>query len=103
MPPRDPFIREKFTRERTAARKLAAEYFQRFLKERYQTEVESWRELQAYLLYQCEADLVIAVGCAQVRKVPRHQCRCDTSTARILSDAQPLFGRYEYKRELGHS
>jgi len=36
-------------------------------------------------------------GCAQVRKV-RHQCRCDTSTARILSDAQPLFGRYEYER-----
>ncbi len=69
-------------------------------KDRYQTEVESWRELQAYqphplihriikLLYQSEADLVIAVGRAQVRKVPRHQCRCDTSTARILSDAQP--------------
>jgi hypothetical protein len=39
--PRDPFIREKFTRERSAARKLAAEYFQRFPKDRYQTEVES--------------------------------------------------------------
>ncbi len=38
--PQDPFVREKFTRERTAARKLAAEYFQRFPKERYQTEVE---------------------------------------------------------------
>jgi len=25
---------------------LAAEYFQRFPKERYQTEVESWRHLQ---------------------------------------------------------
>jgi hypothetical protein len=50
------------------------------------------------LLYQSEAGLVIAVGCAQVRKVPRHQCRCDTSTARILSDAQPVFGRYEYER-----
>jgi hypothetical protein len=46
MPP-DPFVREKFTRERTAARKLAAEYFQRFPKDRYQTEVESWRELQS--------------------------------------------------------
>ena len=45
--PRDPFIREKFTRERTAARKLAAEYFERFPKDRYQTEVESWRELQS--------------------------------------------------------
>jgi len=42
-----PFVREKFTRERTAARKLAAEYFQRFPKERYQTEVESWRHLQS--------------------------------------------------------
>jgi hypothetical protein len=45
--PRFPFIREKFTKERTAARKLAAEYLQRFPKDRYQTEVESWRELQS--------------------------------------------------------
>ena len=45
--PRDPFVRQKFTRERTAAKKLAAEYFQRFRKERYQTEVESWRNLQS--------------------------------------------------------
>jgi hypothetical protein len=40
------FVREKFTRERTAAKKLAAEYFERFPKERYQTEVESWRDLR---------------------------------------------------------
>ncbi|HXL09208.1 MAG TPA: hypothetical protein VN966_03215 [Candidatus Bathyarchaeia archaeon] len=45
--PQDPFIREKFTRERTAAKKLAAEYFERFPKDRYQTEVESWRHLQS--------------------------------------------------------
>ena len=45
--PRNPYTREKFTRERNAARKLAAEYFERFPKERYQTEVESWRELAA--------------------------------------------------------
>jgi hypothetical protein len=45
--PSDPFVREKFTRERTSAKKLATEYLQRFLKERYQTEVESWRELQS--------------------------------------------------------
>jgi hypothetical protein len=45
--PKDLFVREKFTRERTAARKLAAEYFERFPKDRYQTEVESWRELQS--------------------------------------------------------
>ncbi len=45
--PNDPFIREKFTREHTAARKLAAEYFERFPKDRYQTEVEIWRHLQS--------------------------------------------------------
>src|SRR5260370_34835179 len=45
--PRDQFIREKFTRERSAARKLACEYFQRFPKDRHQTEVESWRHLQS--------------------------------------------------------
>src|SRR5947207_6399954 len=44
--PRDSYIREKFTRDRTYARKLAAEYFERFPKDRYRTEVESWRELQ---------------------------------------------------------
>ncbi len=45
--PRDPYIRQKFTRDRTYARKLAAEYFERFPKDRYRTEVESWRELQS--------------------------------------------------------
>jgi hypothetical protein len=45
--PRDPFIREKFTRLRITAKKVAAEYFDRFPKDRYQTEVESWRHLQS--------------------------------------------------------
>jgi DNA-directed RNA polymerase sigma subunit (sigma70/sigma32) len=45
--PQDPFMREKFTRLRTAARKLAEEYFERFPKDRHQTEVESWRYLQS--------------------------------------------------------
>ena len=45
--PRDPFIREKFARNLNHARRLAAEYFQRFPKDRYRTEVESWRELQS--------------------------------------------------------
>src|SRR5882672_3722449 len=40
-------FREKFTKDHTAARKLAKEYFQRYPKERYQTEVESWRNLQS--------------------------------------------------------
>jgi hypothetical protein len=44
---RDPNIPEKYTRERSAARKLAQEYFERFPKDRYQTEVESWRHLQS--------------------------------------------------------
>jgi hypothetical protein len=45
--PKDPYIREKYTKERTAARRLVAEYLQRFPKDRYRTEVESWRELQS--------------------------------------------------------
>ena len=45
--PRDPFIREKFTRLSIAARKLAAEYFERFPKDRYLTEIEGWRHLQS--------------------------------------------------------
>jgi hypothetical protein len=45
--PKDPFIRERFTKERSAARKQAAEYFRRYPKDRYQTEVESWRNLQS--------------------------------------------------------
>ncbi len=33
--------------ERNAARQLAVEYFRRFPKDRYRTEVESWRHLQS--------------------------------------------------------
>jgi transposase len=36
---KDPFVREKFTGNLNHARKLAAEYFERFPKERYHTEV----------------------------------------------------------------
>jgi hypothetical protein len=46
--PRDPFVREKFTRDQSFARKLAQEYFERFPKDQYQTEVESWRKLQSF-------------------------------------------------------
>jgi hypothetical protein len=45
--PKNPFIREKFTREQSFALKLAQEYFEPFPKDRYQTEVESWRALQS--------------------------------------------------------
>jgi ribosomal protein L32E len=41
------YIREKFTMVHTAARKHAKQYFERYPKDRYQTEVESWRELQS--------------------------------------------------------
>jgi hypothetical protein len=45
--PKDPFIREKFTKLRPAARELAAEYFERYPKDPYLTEVEGWRHLQS--------------------------------------------------------
>jgi hypothetical protein len=44
--PRDPYIREKYTREVQTARAVAREYFERFPKDRYDTAVESWRHLQ---------------------------------------------------------
>jgi hypothetical protein len=34
-------------RERSAARKLVAEYYRRYPKDLYQTEVERWRDLQS--------------------------------------------------------
>jgi hypothetical protein len=44
---RDPYIREKFTRDLNFARQLAKKYFQRYPKDRYETEVESWRQIQS--------------------------------------------------------
>ena len=44
---KDPFIRVKFTKEQSFARQLAKEYFEKYPKDRYQTEVESWREIQS--------------------------------------------------------
>ena len=44
-PTRDPCIREKFTKEQSFARQHAKEYFEKYPKAQYQTEVESWREL----------------------------------------------------------
>jgi hypothetical protein len=45
---RDPYIREKFTRDLSFARQLAREYFERFPKDRYETEVETWRQIQSH-------------------------------------------------------
>jgi hypothetical protein len=46
--PRDPFVREKFTRDLSFARQLAREYFERYPKDQYATEVESWRQIQSH-------------------------------------------------------
>jgi hypothetical protein len=45
---RDPYIREKFTRDIIAARQQARDYFERFPKDQYETTVETWREIQSY-------------------------------------------------------
>jgi hypothetical protein len=43
-----PFHREKFTKERSAARTFAKEYFERYSRDDlYETEVETWRHLQS--------------------------------------------------------
>jgi len=44
---RDPYIREKFTKEQSFAGQHAKEYFEKYPKDRFQTEIESWRELQS--------------------------------------------------------
>jgi hypothetical protein len=45
--PRDSYVRDKFTREHGEARRVTREYFAKYPKDRYQTEVESWRDLQS--------------------------------------------------------
>jgi hypothetical protein len=45
--PSDPFTREKFTKERSARQEAIREYFKRYPNEKFQTEVESWREPQS--------------------------------------------------------
>ena len=46
--PPDPYVREKFTRNIIAAREQAREYFKRYPKDRFETVVETWREIQSY-------------------------------------------------------
>jgi hypothetical protein len=45
QPVRDSFRRETFALPREAAREKAREFFRRFPKAAYMTEIESWREL----------------------------------------------------------
>jgi hypothetical protein len=42
---KDPYIREKYTREVKTARTVLRDYFERYPKDRYETSVESWRHL----------------------------------------------------------
>jgi hypothetical protein len=46
--PHNPYVREKFARTLIAARELAREYFEKYPKERYETKVETWREIRSY-------------------------------------------------------
>ena len=43
----DPLIREKYTKERNAARRLIFEYYEQFPRKLYQIEIESWSDLQS--------------------------------------------------------
>ena len=43
----DPYLRQKYTRERKAARELIRQYFIEYPKDLYETEVESWRHVQS--------------------------------------------------------
>jgi hypothetical protein len=47
----DPSLREKFTRLRVTARQFTKEYFQRYPKDRYMTEIESWRDRSPVLRF----------------------------------------------------
>ncbi len=52
MPERDPFVREKFTRAHSFARKLAREYLEKYPKDRYQTEIElAQASIRQYRIY----------------------------------------------------
>jgi hypothetical protein len=44
--PRDPYVRD-YTREISHARKVARDYFARYPKDLYETEVESWADIQS--------------------------------------------------------
>jgi hypothetical protein len=44
--PHDPYVRMKFTREISHASQVAREYLKRYPKDLYETEVESWADIQ---------------------------------------------------------
>jgi hypothetical protein len=45
--PQDAYVRDKYTLTLNAARERARAYFQEFPKDRYETEIESWRNIQS--------------------------------------------------------
>ena len=67
---KDHFIREKFTKERSAARTFAKEYFERYPKDQYQTEVESWRHLQSANIEFTMKRLREPIGSARLDSMP---------------------------------
>lgn len=44
--PQDPYIFEKFTKQRNAARVHIREYRAKYPKDRFETELDSWRDLK---------------------------------------------------------
>jgi hypothetical protein len=79
--PRDPYIREKFTKEVSAARQHAREYLRFYPKDRYETEVESWREIQSSnieftmkRLREPKAEMVSTLGLCSKRR-DQSSCR----------------------------
>jgi hypothetical protein len=58
---KDPFIRVKFTKEQSFARQLAKEYFEKYPKDRYQTEVESWREAEEVRLQKYGHEYLVVI------------------------------------------
>jgi hypothetical protein len=46
---RAPYIRDKFTREIKPARQVALEYFERIPKDRYDTVVDGWADIQRHI------------------------------------------------------
>jgi hypothetical protein len=46
--PRDPYIRDKFTREIKTARQVVRESLERIPKDRYDAVVERWADIQCY-------------------------------------------------------
>jgi hypothetical protein len=47
--PRAPYIRDPFTHEIKTARQVPREYFERFPKDRYDTAVERWADIQRHI------------------------------------------------------